>query len=262
LIFNEEGTKLFAEITQKNIGKIVAIYLDGAPISTPVVREAILDGKAVISGNFTPNEAKQLVGRLNSGALPVPISLVSTQKIGASLGENAINSGIKAGFIGFIILSLFLILWYRLPGLLSVISLLVYVTIVLTLFKLIPITLTASGIAGFIISLGVGVDANILIFERLKEEIKSGRSVKDAISFAFSRAWLSIRDSNIASLIIAAILFWFGSSLVQGFAITLAMGVLVSMFSSLFVTRNFIVFASNLKESKVVRFLFNSGFSK
>jgi protein-export membrane protein SecD len=262
LMFDEEGTKLFAEITRNNIGKIVAIYLDGAPISTPVVREAITDGQAVISGIFTPNEAKQLVGRLNSGALPVPISLVSTQTIGASLGENAINNGIKAGIIGLIVLISFLIFWYRLPGVLSAMSLLVYITIVLTLFKLIPVTLTASGIAGFVISLGVAVDANILIFERLKEEIRNGRSIKDSISLAFSRAWLSIRDSNIASLIIAAILFWFGSSLVQGFALTLAVGVFVSMFSSLFVTKQFLICISSLKENKVVRFLFNSGFSK
>jgi protein-export membrane protein SecD len=262
LMFDDEGTKLFAEITRNNIGKIVAIYLDGAPISTPVVREAITDGQAVISGSFTPNEAKQLVGRLNSGALPVPISLVSTQTIGASLGENAINNGIKAGIIGFIFLAIFLIFWYRIPGLVSVLSLLVYVVIVLTLFKLIPVTLTASGIAGFVISLGVAVDANILIFERLKEEIKSGKSIKDAIPFAFSRAWLSIRDSNIASLIIAAILFWFGSSLIQGFALTLAVGVFVSMFSSLSVTKQFLICISSLKENKVVRFLFNSGFSK
>lgn len=262
LQFNEEGKDLFAQITKDNIGKMVAIYLDGAPISTPVVREPILDGQAVISGNFTPNEAKQLVGRLNSGALPVPISLISSQTIGASLGSDAINSGIKAGFIGLSLLALFLIFWYRLPGLIAVLSLFVYILIVLTLFKLIPVTLTASGIAGFIISLGIAVDANVLIFERLKEEIKLGKSIKDSISTAFERAWLSIRDSNIASLIISAILFWFGTSLIQGFALTLGVGVLVSMFVALFVLKAFIFCASNLGESKVVRFLFSSGFSK
>ncbi len=262
LQFDAEGKDIFAEITKDNIGKIVAIYLDGAPISTPVVREPILDGQAVISGNFTPNEAKQLVGRLNSGALPVPISLISSQTIGASLGADAINSGIKAGLIGLALLALFLILWYRLPGLIAVLSLFIYILIVLTLFKLIPVTLTASGIAGFIISLGIAVDANVLIFERLKEEMKAGRGIKDAISAAFDRAWLSIRDSNIASLIISAVLFWFGTSLIQGFALTLGVGVLVSMFVALFVLKAFISCLANLKENKVVRFLFSSGFSK
>jgi preprotein translocase subunit SecD len=262
LQFDTEGKELFAEITKNNIGKIVAIYLDGAPISTPVVREAILDGQAVISGNFTPNEAKQLVGRLNSGALPVPISLISTQTIGASLGEGAISDGIKAGILGFIILALYLVLWYRLLGIASVFSLGVYVLLVLFLFKLIPVTLTASGIAGFIISLGIAVDANVLIFERIKEELRNGYSVKDAIKSGFSRAWLSIRDSNISSLLTATILFWFGTSLIQGFALTFGLGVLVSMVVALFVLKAFLSCLGNLRENKVVRFLFSSGFSK
>ena len=177
LQFDATGTKLFADITKANVGKMVAIYLDGAPISTPVVKEEIPDGQAVISGSFTPSEAKQLVGRLNSGALPVPISLLSRQTIGATLGGNAVHSGVKAAIIGFLIIALFLILWYRLPGLIAVIALCIYISIILALFKLLPVTLTGAGIAGFIISLGIAVDANILIFERVKEEMRSGRTV-------------------------------------------------------------------------------------
>ena len=262
LQFDDTGSKLFAEITKNNVGKIVAIYLDGAPISTPVVREEITGGTAEISGSFTPTEAKQLVGRLNSGALPVPISLLSKQTIGASLGDNAIHSGVKAAFIGFLIIALFLILWYRLPGLIAVVALCIYISIILMLFKLLPVTLTAAGIAGFIISLGIAVDANILIFERVKEEMRSGRTVLDAVSTGFSRAWFSIRDSNISSIITAIILFWFGTSLIKGFALTLGMGVLVSMLSAITITRIFLSSVNFLGENKIVRFLFSSGLSK
>lgn len=262
LQFDETGTKLFAEITKANVGKMVAIYLDGAPISTPVVREEIPNGQAVISGSFTPNEAKQLVGRLNSGALPVPISLVSKQTIGATLGENAVTAGVKATVIGFLLVALFLILWYRLPGLVAVVSLCIFITIILALFKLIPVTLTAAGIAGFIISMGVAVDANVLIFERIKEELRSGKTINDAVSAGFSRAWFSIRDSNTSNIITAIILFWFGTSLIKGFALTLGMGVLVSMFSAITVTKIFLGTLSFIKEGKVSRFLFSSGISK
>src|SRR3989344_8303482 len=170
LQFDAEGAKLFAQITKENVGKMVAIYLDGAAISTPVVREEIKDGLAFISGYFTPTEAKTLVGRLNSGALPVPITLISKQTIGATLGENAVAAGVKATVIGFLLVALFLILWYRLPGLVAVVSLCIFIIIMLAIFKLIPVTLTAAGIAGFIISIGIAVDANVLIFERVKEE--------------------------------------------------------------------------------------------
>lgn len=262
LQFDETGTKLFAQITKDNVGKMVAIYLDGAPISAPVVREEITGGTAQISGSFTPTEAKQLVGRLNSGALPVPISLLSRQTIGASLGENAVQAGAKAAVIGFIFIALFLILWYRLPGLVAVLSLCIYTVIILTLFKLLPVTLTAAGIAGFIISLGIAVDANVLIFERIKEELRSGRTIADSVSAGFSRAWFSIRDSNISSIITAIILFWFGSSLIKGFALTLGMGVLVSMLSAITITRIFLYAIEFIGEGKVARFLFSSGISK
>jgi len=262
LQFNDTGTKLFAEITKNNIGKIVAIYLDGAPVSTPVVREEIPNGQAVISGSFTPVEAKTLVGRLNSGALPVPITLLSTQTIGAILGDSAVNAGVKAAIIGFLLVALFLILLYRLPGLIATVSLCIFISIILALFKLMPVTLTAAGIAGFIISIGIAVDANVLIFERMKEELRSGRSIADATSAGFSRAWLSIRDSNISNFITAIILFWFGTSLIKGFALTLGMGVIISMFSAIIITRIFLGVFSFIGEGKVARFLFNSGIPK
>ncbi len=262
LQFDDTGTKLFAEITKTNINKMVAIYLDGAPISTPVVREEIPNGEAVISGSFTPQEAKILVGRLNSGALPVPISLLSKQTIGATLGDKAMNAGVTAAIIGFLLVVLFLIILYRLPGVIAAIALSIFISIMLALFKLIPVTLTAAGIAGFIISIGIAVDANVLIFERIKEELRSGRTVADAVSFGFSRAWLSIRDSNISYMITAIILFWFGTSLIKGFALTLGIGVAVSMFSAITITRIFLGSISFIGEGKVARFLFSSGIGK
>lgn len=262
LQFDDTGSKLFAEITKNNIGKTVAIFLDGSPISTPVVREEITGGTAQISGSFTPTEAKQLVGRLNSGALPVPISLLSKQTIGASLGDNALMAGVKAAVIGFLLIALFLILWYRLPGLIAVISLAIYTSIILALFKLLPVTLTAAGIAGFIISIGIAVDANVLIFERVKEELRSGRTISDAVATGFSRAWSSIRDSNTSSIMTAIILFWFGTSLIKGFALTLGMGVLVSMLSAVTITKIFLFAINFVGESKFTRFLFSSGISK
>ena len=262
LQFDDKGTMLFAQITKENVGKIVAIYLDGAPISTPVVQEEITGGQAVISGSFTPTEAKLLVGRLNSGALPVSIILLSKQTIGAILGDDAVAAGIKAAIIGFLLVVLFLIIWYRLPGLVAVVSLSIFIIIMLTLFKLIPVTLTAAGIAGFIISIGIAVDANVLIFERVKEELRSGRTIPDAVLVGFSRAWSSIRDSNISNIITALILFWFGTSLIKGFALTLGMGVLVSMFSAITITRIFLSVVNLNSESKIARFLFSSGISK
>ena len=262
LQFDDIGTKLFAKITKENVGKMVAIYLDGAPISTPVVREEIPNGQAVISGSFTPTEAKTLVGRLNSGALPVPITLISKQTIGATLGSDAVVAGVRAAIIGFLLVVLFLVLWYRLPGLVAVLSLCIFVSIMLALFKLIPVTLTAAGIAGFIISMGIAVDANVLIFERVKEELRSGKKVTDAVSAGFSRAWFSIRDSNISSIITALILFWFGTSLIKGFALTLGMGVIVSLFSAITITRIFLSVLNFVGEGKIARFLFSSGITR
>lgn len=261
LEFDKEGSDLFEKITEENVGNVVAIYLDGAPISTPVVREAITGGEAIISGGFTPDEAKQLVGRLNSGALPVPIELISTQTVGPTLGLMAVDAGVYAAIIGFIVLSILFVLWYRLPGLIAVVALLIYSATMFALFKLIPVTLTASGIAGFIISLGLAVDANILIFERMKEELRGGRVLQDAIANGFSRAWLSIRDSNLSSIITAAILFWFGSSLIQGFALTFGLGVLVSMLSAIIVSRALLISITS-KTNNVTKFLFGNGLTK
>ena len=237
LQFNSEGKKLFAEITERNVGKRVAIYLDGMPISIPVVNEPITDGRAVISGNFSIDEAKTLVQRLNAGALPVPIELISQQTVDASLGKDSIEKSIIAALIGFVLLSLFMIIYYRMQGVIAVIALTIYALLVLSIFKFIPITLTLSGIAGFILSVGMAVDANVLIFERIKEEIRKGKPVTIAINEGFSRAWNSIFDSNVSTIITCIILAYFGTSIIEGFAITLGIGVVLSMFSAMFITK-------------------------
>lgn len=260
--FNSEGSTLFEEITKNNIGKTVAIYLDGSPISTPVVNEAISGGRAVINGQFTPEEARQLVGRLNSGALPVPITLVSTESIGPTLGANTLRAGMYAGLIGFLAIIVLLIGWYRLPGLIASIALVIYTVITLALFKYIPVTLTSAGIAGFIISLGMAVDANILIFERMKEEIRSGKSLKDSINEGFSRAWTSIRDGNISSILSAIILFLFGTTLIKGFAIVFGLGVFISMLTALTISKIFLRVVAGNHTGRIKEFLFSSGFSR
>ena len=258
LTFTDEGKDLFAQITKDNVGKVLGIFLDGQPLSLPVVREEIREGSAVISGSFTPAEAKLLVRDLNYGALPVPIKLLSTQKIGASLGADAVKAGVKAGGIAFIVIALFLILWYRLPGVVAVVALSIYVALNLALFKLIPVTLTAAGIAGFILSIGMAVDANILIFERLKEELRRGKTLADAIHEGFTRAWTSIRDSNLSSIITAVILFWFAStSVIKGFALVFGIGVVTSMITAITVSRT-LLFALGVKgENKITKFLFS-----
>lgn len=261
LQFDAEGSKLFEQITRDNVGKTVAIFLDGEPISIPVVNEAIAGGRAQISGNFTPTEAKTLVGRLNSGALPVPISLISTQTIGASLGGQATEAGVKAAIVGFLAIILFLILWYRLPGFIASVALSMYVVIMLSIFKLVPVTLTAAGIAGFIISVGIAVDANVLIFERMKEELRGGDGVSNSIHHGFKRAWLSVRDSNISSIITGIILFWFGTALIKGFALVFLIGVIISMISAVSITRLFLYCLNISKRNKFTNFLFGSGFS-
>lgn len=258
LDFTSEGSDLFAEITRENVGEILAIFLDGTPISEPVIQTEIPDGTAVITGNFTPEEARDLVRDLNFGALPVPIELISTQTVGGALGAEVLGGGVKAGIWGLVLVSLFLILWYRLPGVLAAVSLLIYGVVMLALFKLIPVTLTAAGIAGFILSVGMAVDANILIFERLKEELRAGKDLENAIREGFMRAWASIRDGNLSTLITAVILFWFGTSVVEGFALTLGIGVLVSMLTAISVTRTFLIAVAPKKKSV----LFGSGFQR
>jgi preprotein translocase subunit SecD len=259
LNFNSEGKELFAKITRENTGRILAIFLDGVPISAPVIREEIRDGMAQISGGFTPVDARELVKNLNYGALPVPIELIGTQTVGPYLGEVALNAGVQAGIWGFAVIVLFLVLWYRLPGLIASAALVIYILLSFAIFKLIPVTLTAAGIAGFILSIGMAVDANILIFERMKEELRHGRNLKDAMKEGFHRAWLSIRDSNISSIITAVVLFWVGTSAVKGFALTLGVGVLVSMFTAITVSRTFLFSVAFGEGSAFSRFLFGSG---
>lgn len=268
LVFNKQGTDLFAKLTKENIGKTIAIFLDRdlgniEPISAPVVREAILGGKAQITGKFTATEAKTLVGRLNSGALPVDkLELLSTETISAPLGAQALKAGLWAGAYGLIIVAGFLVLWYRLPGLVATMALSIYVVSMLALFKFFHITLTAAGIAGFILSMGMAVDANILIFERTKEELRKGHAVHDAIREGFARAWTSIRDSNISSIITAIILFWFGTSLIKGFALTFGLGVIISMFSAITISRVLLFALPFNGHGAFVRALFGSGFFK
>ena len=240
LQFDGEGKDLFGEITSRNVGKKVAIYLDGMPISIPVVNEPITDGKAIISGNFSIDEAKLLVQRLNAGALPVPINLISQQTVDASLGKDSIQKSLIAGLLGLVLLSIFMIIYYRMQGVIAVVALFIYSCIVLSLFKFIPITLTLSGIAGFILSIGIAVDANILIFERIKEEIRKGKTINIAIEEGFARAWNSIFDSNVSTIITCIVLAYFGTSIIEGFAITLGIGVVLSMFSAIFITKTFL----------------------
>ncbi len=259
LTFNSEGARIFAKLTKENVGRYFGMFLDGAPISVPVINEPIPDGTAVISGNFTPEGAKELARNLNYGALPVPIELISTQTVSGTLGSEAVSAGVMAGMWGVGFVALFMILWYRLPGLVATLALIMYVIIILALFKLIPVTLTAAGIAAFILSIGMAVDANILIFERTREELHGGKNTRDAIHDGFARAWPSIRDSNISSMITAVILFWFGTSLIKGFALVFGLGVLVSMLTAISVSRTFLMALGIEAKTRLVRFLFGSG---
>ena len=260
LTFDSEGKKLFADITTEHTGEVLGIFLDGQPISTPVINEPIVDGTAVISGSFTPEEAKGLARDLNYGALPVPIELLSTQTIGSTLGAKAVAQGIEAGIWGFIAVAIFMLLWYRMPGTVSVLALALYLIAMLAVFKLIPVTLTAAGIAGLILSVGMAVDANILIFERMREELAKGEDTAEAIRTGFARAWASIRDSNLSSMITAVILFWFGTSLVKGFALVFGIGVLVSMLTAITASRTMLFALGLSRRSGLGKFLYSSGF--
>lgn len=256
LEFNEQGKDIFKELTSLNVGKRLAIYIDESLISAPVVKEAIPDGEARITGTFTVDEAKILVRNLNAGALPVPIELISQKTVGPVLGKISLEKSLKAGMIGFLMVILFMIGFYKGPGILASLALMIYAGIVLSLFKLIPVTLTLAGIGGVILSVGMAVDANVLIFERMKEERKAGRSFQRMIEIGFSRAWPSIRDSNLTTLIVALIMFFFGTSFIKGFALCLSLGVLVSMFSAIFITRTFLRSFIGTRLEKV-KFLWN-----
>ncbi len=261
LHFNAQGAATFADLTKKNVGRVFGIFLDGTPISTPVIREAIPNGTAIISGNFTPDAAKELARNLNYGALPVPIELQFTQTVSGTLGAAAVKDGIRAAEWGVAIVILFMIIWYRLPGLLAGVALLLYMIVTLALFQWIPVTLTAAGIAAFILSVGMAVDANVLIFERMKEERRNGKNAQDAIHDGFARAWPSIRDSNISSMITAVILFMFGTSLIKGFALVFGLGVLVSMLTAISVSRTFLMALGIRTKDGASKFLFGSGLS-
>ena len=259
--FDSEGTKIFAATTKENVGKYFGIFLDGNLISMPVIREEIPDGTAVISGSFTPESARELVRDLNFGALPVPIELISTQTVSGTLGAAAVQQGVEAALWGFAAVAVFMIIWYRLPGLVATLALILYAIVNLAVFKngVAPVTLTAAGIAGFILSIGMAVDANILIFERMKEELKKGKDLKQATADGFARAWLSIRDSNVSSMITAIILFWFGTSVIKGFALVFGLGVLISMLTAITISRTLLVALGFTGESRLARFLFGSG---
>lgn len=287
LQFDNDGAKLFGELTTANVGKQIGIFLDGNLISSPVVQQPITDGTAIITGNFSTDEAKALATRLNSGALPVPIKLISQETVGATLGKESVQKSVEAGLIGLLMIALFMVIYYRFPGLLATFALLIYALVSFAIFKigisftavilvglffflgltvsswfaplallsyialiflngLSPVTLTLAGIAGFILSIGMAVDANILIFERTKEEIRAGKEIHKAVDDGFNRAWLSIRDSNISSLITTIILYAFGTPSIKGFAVTLGIGILISMFTAITVTRTFLrVFIGN-----------------
>ncbi|HVT62341.1 MAG TPA: protein translocase subunit SecD, partial [Legionellaceae bacterium] len=234
-----DSQKKFYDVTQKLVGKQMAICLDEQCFSAPTVQQAIRDN-GQITGNFTTDQAKALATELNAGALPVPLSILSQNTIGATLGESSLEKSLFAGVVGFIIIVIFMTVLYGRLGMLASVALLLYSLYVLALFKLIPVTLTLAGIAGFILSIGMAVDANILIFERMREELRRGRKRDIAIELGFSRAWTSIRDSNISSIITSLILIYFGTGIVRGFAVTLLIGVVVSMFSAIVVTRTFL----------------------
>jgi len=256
LRFNDEGAKLFEQITARNIKKQLAIYLDGMSIVdtdgdgkitpadnyAPVVQDKISGGKAVITGDMSTQKANEIVKRLKSGALPVKIGApISQETVGPTLGAVSLQKSLMAAIYGLLAIVVFMVLIYRLPGVLASVALLIYVALVLSIFKLIPVTLTLAGIGGFILSIGMAVDANILIFARMKEELKQGKSLSGAIDEGFKRAWPSIRDSNFNSLIVCAILFMFATSFIKGFALTLSLGIIVSLFSAIFITRIFLM---------------------
>ncbi len=251
LQFNPEGAKIFEELTEKNIGRPLAIYIDNIPISIPVVQEKISGGRAQITGDFTIEGARELARNLSAGALPVPINLISQQQIGPILGEISLQESLKAGLIGLLIIALFMIIFYRLPGFLAALTLLIYIILAAALFKIMGVTITLAGIGGFILSVGMTVDASILIFSRLREEIKEKENPNDCLKDTFLRAWPSIRDGNLTTLLVAFILFSFGTSFVKGFALMLSVGILVSMFTAMFVTRVLMEFFTKSKLQKI-----------
>jgi preprotein translocase subunit SecD len=243
-VLESDATDLFSEYTSTHQGQYLATVLDKTAILVAVIREPITDGQGAISGDFTLDRANTLAIQIRSGALPIPIKVVESRTVGPTLGEESVRKSVLAGIIGLSVVVLFMALYYRLPGIIADLALICYALFTLMLFKLIHVVLTLPGIAGFILSVGMAVDANVLIFERLKEELRAGRNLRQAIDLAWSRAWPSIRDSNTSTLITCVILYLFGNtfgaSMVKGFAVTLALGVGVSLFTAITVTRTFL----------------------
>jgi len=247
LTFDSEGAKLFSDITGRNIGKRVGIFLDGAVLTAPTVQTKISDGQAVITGTYALEEAKLLATRLNAGALPVPITLISRTSVGPTLGRDSLGRSVVAGLIGLLTMVIYMIVLYRYPGVIAAFALILYALLNLAVYKVLGVTMTLAGIAGLILSIGMAVDANVLIFERLKEELRNGHQLIPGVTGAFNEAWASIRDSNVASLITCVLLYMLGSSIVRGFAVTLAIGIVISMFSAITVTRTLLQTSSLMR---------------
>ena len=274
LEFNDAGTRIFGELTQDIIAKEqstgvrdqIAIFLDGAELVSPEVRSAITAGTAIIEGNFTIERVQDLALLLEGGRLPVPIELIQERDVDAILGADSLAKSVVAGLVGLALVLSFMTLYYRLPGLAASVALLIYSALVLAIFKILPVTLTLSGVAALILSIGMAVDANILIFERMKDELRAGRTLLMSINIGFDRAWPAIRDGNVSTLITCAILFWFadqlGASIVQGFAVTLAIGVAVSMFTAITVSRTLLRFLATTRATRTIRVWLPSGGSE
>ena len=274
LEFNDTGTRIFGELTQDIIAKEastgirdqIAIFLDGAELVSPEVRSAITAGTAIIEGNFTIERVQDLALLLEGGRLPVPIVLIQERDVDAILGADSLAKSVVAGIVGLAMVLAFMTLYYRLPGLAASVALVIYAALVLAVFKILPVTLTLSGVAALILSIGMAVDANILIFERMKDELRAGRTLLMSINIGFDRAWPAIRDGNVSTLITCAILFWFadqlGASIVQGFAVTLAIGVAVSMFTAITVSRTLLRFLATTRATRATRVWLPSGGSE
>lgn len=255
--FTPEGTKKFADVTRRNVGKPLAIILDGVILSAPRINAPIPGGKAQISGAFSVQEVQDMVIKLKAGSLPVPVTIVEKKEIGPTLGKASIDQSIKAGVFGFIFVSIFMLIVYKHLGVVAILSLAFYFFLSMTAFRLLHVTLTLPGLAGIVLSLGMAVDANVLIFERYKEELRNGKTLKNAIESGFQRAMVSILDSNITTLLTAFVLFWFGTGTIKGFAVTLSIGIIISMFTAIFLTKFFLLNSlkiTKIRESNLVRF--------
>ncbi len=255
--FTAEGTKKFADVTRLNVGKPLAILLDGIVISAPRINGPIPGGKAQISGSFSIREVQDMVIKLKAGSLPVPVIIIEKKEIGPSLGKASIDQSIKAGIIGFILVAVFMLIIYKFLGFISILSLIFYFFLSMTAFRLLHVTLTLPGLAGIILSIGMAVDANVLIFERYKEELRNGKTIKNAIEGGFQRAIVTIVDSNVTTLLTAFVLFWLGTGTIKGFAVTLSIGIIISMFTAISLTKFFLFSSLNItkiRESNLIRF--------